>query len=392
MGFWNCLFDWMYFDTPQIPWRWGMWEVESLFENRHTLPLAKFLETKEPQLLAQWFASVAPAAALARQAEVTLDNLRLQRNELAAKLAELEVLGNEKVDADFSQRDRTQQVNYWEWLLTIGLSLMLFVGIAEILLQLDLSKLSPKKMPLFYLALLGAICLTAGAKLMVIRWVKATRSYEPKRNFFDDPNYANPAPFWSRLTSGDSAVWLSLAIVVMEVAFAAPGFIEMLPHKLQKQLLIQMTAFIGTGIAAMINIGLAWGTALNEIRLEQELTNVRIQHLELTWQQAKQGKIDSQRQAEVAKVLLKALTQDLKEQQRIAKDLRKQARLEHERWELSVKRRFRKWLNSHPKKWERFQEFYSQENTPIDSLESVTPNGKQTLSRNIKEIDSDEPQ
>ncbi|MER3587520.1 MAG: hypothetical protein C4322_03480, partial [Mastigocladus sp. ERB_26_1] len=321
MGFWNCLFDWMYFDTPQIPWRWGMWEVESLFDNRHTLPLAKFLETKEPQLLAQWFASVAPAAAQARQAEVTLDNLRLQRNQLAAKLAELEVLDPE--EADFIQRDRTPPINYWEWLLTIGLSLMLFVGIAEILLQLDLGKLSPKKMPLFYLALLGAICLTAGAKLMVIRWVKATRSYEPKRNFFDDPNYANPIPFWSRLTSGDSAVWLSIAIVVLEVAFAAPGFIEMLPHKLQKQPLIQMTAFLGTGIAAMINIGLAWGTALNEIRLEQELTNVRIQQLELTWQQAKQGKIDSQRQTEVVKVLLKALTQDLKEQQRIAKDLRK---------------------------------------------------------------------
>ncbi|WP_315790978.1 hypothetical protein [Fischerella sp. JS2] len=381
MGFWNCLFDWMYFDTPQIPWRWGMWEVESLFENRHTLPLAKFLETKEPQLLAQWFASVAPAAAQARQAEITLDNLRLQRNQLAAKLAELQVLDTE--EADFSQRDRTLQVNYWEWLLTIGLSLMLFVGIAEILLQLDLSKLSSKKMPLFYLALLGAICLTAGAKLMVIRWVKATRSYEPKRNFFDDPNHANPIPFWSRLTSGDSAVWLSLAIVVLEVAFAAPGFIEMLPHKLQKQLLIQMTAFLGTGIAAMINIGLAWGTALNEIRLEQELTNVRTRQLELTWQQAKQGKIDSQRQTEVVKVLLKALTQDLKEQQRIAKDLRKRARLEHERWEVTVKRRFRKWLNSHPKKWESFKEFSSQENTP---------NGNQTFSRNIREVDSDEQQ
>jgi hypothetical protein len=379
MGFWNCLFDWMYFDTPQIPWRWGMWEVESLFENRHTLPLAKFLETKEPQLLAQWFATVAPAAAQARQAEITLDNLRLQRNQLAAKLAELQVLDTE--EADFSQRDRTLQVNYWEWLLTIGLSLMLFVGIAEILLQLDLSKLSSKKMPLFYLALLGAICLTAGAKLMVIRWVKATRSYEPKRNFFDDPNHANPIPFWSRLTSGDSAVWLSLAIVVLEVAFAAPGFIEMLPHKLQKQLLIQMTAFLGTGIAAMINIGLAWGTALNEIRLEQELTNVRTRQLELTWQQAKQEKIDSQRQTEVVKVLLKALTQDLKEQQRIAKDLRKRARLEHERWEVTVKRRFRKWLNSHPKKWQSFKEFSSQENTP---------NGNQTLSRNIREVDSDE--
>ncbi|MBD2432792.1 MULTISPECIES: hypothetical protein [Fischerella] len=379
MGFWNCLFDWMYLDTPQIPWRWGIWEVESLFENRHTLPLAKFLETKEPQLLAQWFATVAPAAAQARQAEVTLDNLRLQRNQLAAKLAELEVLDTE--EADFLQRDRTQPINYWEWLLTIGLSLMLFVGIAEILLQLDLGKLSPKKMPLFYLALLGAICLTAGAKLMVIRWVKATRSYEPKRNFFDDPNYANPVPFWSRLTSGDSAVWLSIAIVVLEVAFAAPGFIEMLPHKLQKQLLIQMTAFLGTGIAAMINIGLAWGTALNEIRLEQELTNVRTQQLELTWQQAKQGKIDYQRQTEVAKVLLKVLTQDLKEQQRIAKDLRKRARLEHKRWEMTVKRRFRKWLNSHPKKWQSFKEFSSQENTP---------NGNQTFSRNIREVDSDE--
>ncbi|MDF5719542.1 MAG: hypothetical protein PUP91_03415 [Rhizonema sp. PD37] len=48
--------------------------------------------------------------------------------------------------------------------------------------------------------LLGAICLTLGAKRMVIRWVKATRSYESKRSFNDDERYANPVASRVRLS------------------------------------------------------------------------------------------------------------------------------------------------------------------------------------------------
>ena len=368
MEFFNWLINWfksfIYPDSPQIPWRWGNWEVESLFDNPHTRSLAVFLDTLEPQLLAQWYASVAPASAEARKAAIALNELLLEKNEVAAKLADLEVVcADNPSSKNSSKRTHIHIKNSWEWLLTIGLSLMLFLGIAEPL-GIDIEN-PAEKLPLFSLALLGAICLTAGAKLMVIRWVKATRSDEPKRSWYDDKRYANPVAFWWRIFSGDSAVWLSLAIVLLEIAFAGPGLIGHLRITLQKQLLIQVSAYIGTGIAALINIGLAWGTALEEIHSHNEylleLATESAQQ-QLAWQQAQERKFAARRQAEVTKVVLSELRQEVKEQKRKVQDLRKRAQQEHERWEATVKRCFRRWCNADPKRLERFKQFYSQLN------------------------------
>ncbi|MCX7592372.1 MAG: hypothetical protein N2235_01180 [Fischerella sp.] len=378
----NWFRNWIYIDSPQIPWRWGQWEVESLFDNPHTRPLAEFLSILEPQLLAQWYASVAPAAAEVRKAAIALEELLRRKDEVLLQLATVE-----NTDASPVWKNSHLQIkNYWEWLLTIGLSLMLFLGIAETL-RIEMENLAPEQWPLFCLALLGAICLTAGAKLMVIRWVKATRSYEPKRSFFDCEGYANPVAFWSRIISGDSAVWLSIAIVLLEITFAGPGFIRLLPFDLRKQLLIKFSAFMGTGIAALTNVGLAWGTALNEIRLEQELTKEEAYQLKSEWQKAQERKFETRRQAEAVKVVFKEIAQEIEEQKRLVKDLKKRAQLEHERWEAAVKRHFRRWLNAHPKRWERFKQFYNlYENRIVDS---VLSSGKQTLSRNIGEMHSD---
>ncbi len=355
----------IYLDSPQIPWRWGNWEVESLFENPHTRSLAVFLETLEPQLLAQWYASVAPASAEARKAAIALDQLQQEKNEVAAKLADLEIVCDDSSSSNnSSKRTYIDAQNSWEWLLTIGLSLMLFLGIAEPL-GIDLEN-PTEKLPLFGLALLGAICLTAGAKLMVIRWVKATRSDEPKRSWYDDKRHANPVAFWWRIFSGDSAVWLSLAIVLLEMAFAGPGLMSHLQPTLQKQLLIQVSAYIGAGIAALINIGLAWGTALEEIHSHneylQELATESAQQQELSWQEAQERKFAARRQAKVTKVAFNELMLEVKEQKRFVEDLRKRAQQEHERWEATVKRCFRRWHNADPKRLERFKQFYSQLN------------------------------
>jgi hypothetical protein len=355
-SFFNWFRRWMFSNSPQIPWRWGYCEGESLFEDRHTRPLGLFLQIFEPQLLMQWFASVAPASAEARKAAIALDDLRERKSELGVKLADLQA---QYVDKSSSKDDS------WEWLLTVGLSLMLFFGIAQILHIDNVANLNPKKLPLFSLALIGAICLTAGAKLMVIYWVKATRSYEPTRTFLDDERHANIVAWWWRVFYGDSAVWLSIAVVVLEIAFAGTGLVRLLPRHLRQQLLIEVSAFIGAGIAALINVGLAWGKALEEIRLHKEYLTARSQEQEL-----------ARRQAEVLKVTLKEVTREVEKQERFVKHLRELAQHEHERWESAVKRCYRRWYNAEPKRLQRFKEFYSQlnHNEHVD-----TNNGKQIM-------------
>lgn len=393
MGFFSWLINWFkslsYLDNPQMPWRWGNEDVESLFDHPHTRPLAEFLHTWEPQLLAQWYASVAPSAAEARKAAIALEELRREKNEVAAEVAALEALCTQYEEESQRwnrQSTREQTEKNWEWLLSVGLSLMLFFGIAQIL-SIDPENLTFQEMPLFSLALLGAICLTLGAKLMIIRWVKATRSYEPKRSFYDDGRYANPVAFWWRIFSGDTAVWLSLAIILLEIAFAGPGLIRLLPPDLRKHLLIQVSAFIGTGIAASINIGLAWGTALNEIRsqtehLEQQLTTGTQQ--QFVWLQIYKRKFETRKQVEITKVLCDELIREVEEQKQSVQYLEKIAQREHERWEATVRKRFRRWLNSNPKRWERFQQFHSLLNNN-KRLEDVVHNGK-VFSKNTGDL------
>ncbi|MBR8832554.1 MAG: hypothetical protein DSM106950_00540 [Stigonema ocellatum SAG 48.90 = DSM 106950] len=239
MGFFNWLFNWfrnlMSDDSPQIPWRWGNWEVESLFDNPHTQPLAVFLDALEPQLLAQWYASVAPASSEAKKAAIALNEICLAKNEVAAKLADLEVVCDEGAKSkNFLKRNDIHGKNGWEWLLTIGLSRMLFLGIAEPLqIDMDMENLSSGHLLLFSLGLLGAICLT------------------------------------------------------------------------------------------------------------------------------------------VTKVALKELMQEVEEQKRFVQDLRKLAQQEHQRWETTVKRCFRRWCNADPKRLERFKQFYSQLNEQRGSVETL---------------------
>jgi hypothetical protein len=229
---------------------------------------------------------------------------------------------------------------------------MLFLGLAEPL-GLELQNFSQAKLPLFYLALLGAVCLTVGAKLMVIRWVRATRSHEPKRNFEDDPHHSNTVPFWSRWGKGDTAVYLSGLVVGFEIAFAGPGFMTLLPPNLQDQVLVQLSAFIGTGIAALINIGLAWGTALEQLRLEQL-------RLEGFGSPSEQTRREIHQKVAATEAELQELIRQLGAIARRAKDLRIRANLEHKRWERAVKRWFKGWIRSDPKRLERFNQLYAE--------------------------------
>jgi hypothetical protein len=224
---------------------------------------------------------------------------------------------------------------------------MLFLGIAEYL-GIEVQSLTPDKFMLAGLALAAAICLTVTAKKSIVRWVKATRSHEPQRSYPDDRRYANTLPFWARIGHGDAAIWLTVLIIWFEMLFAAPGLIGFLPPKLAAQPVFQISAFAAAGLAALINATLAWGSALDAIRWEQ-------QQLEQPTQNSLEAlHLDYTERSATSEATLQAIRQQIQHQRMIVLNSQRVAYREHQRWERSV----RQWLRKHPNQIERFDQLY----------------------------------
>jgi hypothetical protein len=385
--FWQLLMGWLvgtvFIDTPASLLSDGRLIFKSLFEDEHTERLAWLLYYGDPELLHRWFRVVLPASSDAIEAEKKLNELTQKREDLEAIADEAKasiVPLDEDSEASsivqpLEQRNQESASGAFDALLSVGLSFMLFLGIAEYV-GIDIQSIAPEKYFLVLLSVIASICFTVAAKKAIIKWVKATRFHEPQRTFIDDERYLSSIPFWARILQGDAAVWLTFVIVFFEMLFAAPGLIGFLPPKLATQFLFQMSAFTAAGLAAVINASWAWGVALNDIRLQQER--------QAEWKNAEaQKKVETERlkierrdreqsseyqaqatknreyrqQAAKAEARLRVVVQQIQEQKREAVEARGRAVREHERWEKAV----REWSKANKSKIERFdQEIYPQ--------------------------------
>lgn len=369
-------------DQPSIPWSDGRFHQASLFEDRHTQRLAWLLYSYQPELLQRWYQVVLRSAIRAEEEDRILRNILAKREDLAASIADEILAPSLSLSRKFKEFFLKPSV-ICDSLLALGLSFMLFLGISEYL-GIEVQSITADRWLLVGLAIAAAICLTLAAKQAIIKWVKATRYYEPKRSFSDDRRYANLVPFWLRLQRGDAAVWLTVLVVLFEMMFAAPGLIGFLPPRLAVQPLFQISAFVATGLAALVNAFLAWGTALEQIRLEWEAiedsrrqatalespikpqeTTFEVQttphkmNLEAKAQQEIEAeRRQIQKQAIEAKAKLRVVQKQIEEQRRVFSDARWRAIAEHKRWEKAVRR----WLRSHPEILEQLSQFPS----PLD--------------------------
>ena len=338
----TALVRWWGRDTPRIVWSNGQFNQENLFQDPHTQRLAWLLHYSQPELLQRWYEVVLRSAIRAQTEEAKLLDFCTRRDELTAKAASDRAACHHIAQQVQELPTKAQA----ETGFAIGLSFMLFLGIAEYL-GIDIQSVTSDKFLLVGLAIAAAICLTIAAKKAIVRWVKATRSHEPRRSYPDDQRHANTIPFWARLIQGDAAIWLTILVVLFEMLFAAPGLIGFLPPRLAAQPIFQISAFAAAGLAALINAFLAWGAALDAIRWEQEQPQPPPFALEST-------QLDYVQRSASSQAALQTLRQQIDRQRAVTRDTQKAAQQEHQRWERSV----RKWLRQHPSKLERFDQIY----------------------------------
>ena len=378
--FFAALFGGFFWDTPLISWSDGQFEFQSLLEECHTNRLAQILQYYQPELFQRWYHVVLAAACKAKNEQQSLSTLEKEIEELSSKVSSMEAA----LDIELPPPPKPES---WQILLNMGLSLMLFLGIAEFF-GLEVQSITNNQFMQFLLVFSGAVCMNLGEYIGILRMVKAVRRYDPKRSFYDDNRHANSIPFWERIKSGDAAIWLSFAIVLMETAFAAPGLIGLLPPKLSVEPLFQLTVFAAAGLAATINIMIAWGNALLEIQWEQSAEEIRQRHRQaFVSSESDSNFIDEvfieremnnyRRELAEAKARLELKNRAVEKQKRQVDDLQERARREFERWEFSV----RKWLKENPEVVKNFVEL---ESKPSNNGYHSVKNGLDILSDELK--------
>lgn len=249
---------------------------------------------------------------------------------------------------------------------------MLFLGISEYF-GLDIQSLSLEQLPVLVLAILGASCINLAEYIGITKMVKATRRYDLPRSPQDDTEHLDILHFLARFRAGDSANWLALTMIVLETSFAAPGLIALLPPKAQANPLFQFTVIAACGLAALVNLVMAWGNAPEEIHWEKITNDLheREQQERMVLRQEQQHQEPKERlhqeqknSADQKKKLseqLQSATSGISQkqaaitrQQSLIAIKKEEAVAEFGRWERSV----REWMRENPGKLEHFQKVY----------------------------------
>ena len=354
-----------FYDTPHVPYGDGSAPqdiVEKSFNSYNLMPL---LNKYRPELCHQYEYSVLTASSQSRAEQAELEQLKAKKEpveeEYATARASIEELfDTQKPDFDPKKLEKPEEP-WWHWLLTAGLSIMLFLGFCHYL-DVDIADIpslnfyNPAELFPLLQALFGAICINLGEKIGIEGLAESHCRYEPKRNHRDDSNFKNNLPWWELYRTGDVLIWSATLFVIVEVCFAVPGLLSLQDPTSAAQLSTKIILACGAALAALANIYMAVQTAKKQIEWKQK--RCELFEREQEWLAVERERLKSddsvrenrhhQTRAAKAKRKLESIEQEIAVQKAIADDAFERARREHERWEFEVKR----WIEANPEKVE----------------------------------------
>jgi len=324
------MFDSLFGNYPCIPDRWG--EQDQLDDEsvKYIQWFKELLLKLAPQLLDQLNRSVIPAAIEAKKIANKLESLQQQKTEILPEIAD----AKKRVKRNWQKMPKLEEKSWLHIVFPIGLSLMLVLGISEIL-GIDIQSLTPDQYPLFILGLGGAIFINIAESESItlhVQYIHASKKGAAK------------IPFWQLMKEGHPPFYLALVIIILEIAFATPGLLNLLPPSLSEKLLWRLVVMLGAGLAALVNVTLAWGAALPKLENKEEKLKI-VEEIE-----EKNHQINRQ------VLVLHNLEEQIQETKQILSDRTARAIREHRRWELSVKHCMRCHRQAVKKFYEQYRE------------------------------------
>ncbi|PSR18346.1 hypothetical protein C8255_07875 [filamentous cyanobacterium CCP3] len=300
------------------------------FEDPYTRFLAELLEAHAPELLSRFRRVVVESARQLKHKEEYLQSLEEKKIQLVGELE----AKSKALDHSLSQLPKEPSSTWVEFGLTVGLSVLLFIGVLTLFEVQIRSAFDSRNYIKTIIALSAAICINLAERKTVEHHAQHNAEVKNERlsQMLDKADNSilslsdDRRAFWSRIAEGESPIWLAGTIVVSETAFVSAGLLDLL---VTAPWTLQAAAIIGASLAALINVALAWGMALEKASWKRDFLKKK--------QQIIVEQFENMQAAASADARLKEINENIEDLKRKIKNDRQDAAREYRRWERDLK-------------------------------------------------------
>ena len=289
-----------------------------LDDDQYTNVLCQLLQLNSPELLNRFRYVVVESTQQWKKNKDQLKALEEERTKIVGK-AEADRAFVENALRELPEEPKLDAI---ELGLTVGLSVFPFLSIASLSVPNTNEILAPKNLPNAVVSLLAAISINLAERKTIES--HAEYAFEMKQSHKDADNLDNS--FWDMVVNKESTIWLAGTIVAAETTFVASGLLEFFPNAEWPQ---RFAIIIGSSLSALINVSLAWGSALKR-------ASWRRKYLE-----DKQKIVRAQLSRDESAKLTAALLNDMNDRIQRLREETSTAKLnatkEYRRWERDVK-------------------------------------------------------
>lgn len=258
------------FAQAETPWGSNTFrEMKELVDDPHVGPLARVLKQHAPLEYMQFVHVVVDVtlevekvarsfSELKREELMALQGLARAKERVATLRAELAqqlrlplLMPLVSLVRGFGEFDSHRMLTD---LFAAGLSFMLFKGLLE-QWRIEITDIASNEVLLVTVVGVAALAVTFSIKSIVSGMVQNRGVAQ-----------GQAVPFWELLRRGDGALYLCLGFIAIEVAFASPSMIQLLPLSVRDEFWWRVSACMSSGMFALVNVSLGWVEGAKQLR------------------------------------------------------------------------------------------------------------------------------
>ncbi|MDJ0797874.1 MAG: hypothetical protein QNJ51_13840 [Calothrix sp. MO_167.B12] len=288
---------------------------DKLLDYDYTNRIFELLEHNAPELLNRFGSLIVEYAKRIQKKEERLEKLEEERTILAGEVAE----NRRKLKISLEEIPVEPKTYWHENILSIGLSILLFIGVLKFLdVELE-NMLEQQYLPRSILAIAASICINLAEKKSIENYVyhyveKKNNSKIEANNF---KNYLLESP-----------ILVTTLIIISETGLASAG-LQSINMGDADDWLSRMAIFMGSALAALVNVNLAWSVGIKRAKWKIEFQGEKKDRIRENTKYIVKYESDKELLKNINKQILR-----IKKEIKIEKE---EAVKEFSRWERDVK-------------------------------------------------------
>lgn len=258
--------------SPVVPFFGG--EVsENYKDDKYLSVLCELLESNAPDLLGRFRHIVIESSNQWEEGKKELKQLEEERFDLIGKIQCQE----DRLDYQLTQLPKEPKENKWQMVLTAGLSIFMIVGVAKLfntapdeLIWID----SLQRLIVLIMSIIAAAAINIAERKAIESHVKYTfdsdrQATERKNKGIQNDSDDKRSPSSIRKVFRNPALVVALTMLICETAFVSEALVSTSEYSVAKSVPLPI-AIAASALASLVNISMAWGSALQMVSWERD--------------------------------------------------------------------------------------------------------------------------